>query len=111
MPPAQELAETRNRIAKINAAAQTRGIPTSVLLTELGTLLPREAWLTSVHFRATEGEVRLVAAARSSDPLSAFLLKLERDPLFEEAMLVREMEPAGAGQASVQFEIRLKVRP
>jgi len=110
MPSAQELAETRDRIAKINAAAQTRGLPTSALLTELETQLPAEAWLTSFHHRATEGEVLIVASAANADLLSAFLLKLERDPLFEQVMLMRELHPTGPGQAGVQFEIRLKVR-
>ena len=110
LPSARELAETRERVAKINAAAQTKGLPTSALLAELETLLPPEAWLTSFHHRAAHGEVLLVASAASADPLSAFLLKLERNPLFEEAMLMREMQPTGNGQPSVQFEIRLKVR-
>lgn len=110
MPAAQELAETRKRVAKINAVARTRGVPSTVLLGELETQLPPDAWLSSLHYRASEGDVRLVASARSSEPLSAFLLKLERSPLFEAVMLMRETQPGGAGQASVQFEIRLKVR-
>jgi Tfp pilus assembly protein PilN len=110
LPPAQELAQTRDRVAKINAAAQTSGAPISALLSELETLLPPEAWLTSVHHRAAEGEVLLVASAASTETLSALLLKLERDPIFEKVMLLREIQPAANGKASVQFEIRLKVR-
>lgn len=110
MPNAQELAETRERVAKINAAAQTKGVPTSALLAELEKQLPPEAWLTSFHHRAGEGDVVLVASAANADPLSAFLLKLERNPLFEQVMLMRELHPTGAGKPSVQFEIRLKVR-
>lgn len=110
MPSAQELAETRERVAKINAAAQTKGLPTSALLTELEKQLPPAAWLTSFHHRATEGEVLLLASAANADPLSAFLLKLEQNPLFDQVMLMRELHPPGAGQPGVQFEIRLKVR-
>lgn len=110
MPSAQALAETRERVAKINAAAQTKGLPTSTLLTELEKQLPPAAWLTSFHHRAAEGEVLLVASAANADPLSAFLLKLERNPLFDQVMLMRELHPTGAGQPGVQFEIRLKVR-
>lgn len=110
MPSAQELAETRERVAKINAAAQTKGLPTSALLNELETQLPPEVWLTSFHHRASEGEVLLVASASSADALSAFLLKLERDSLFDQVMLMREFHPTGTGQPGVQFEIRLKVR-
>jgi len=108
LPPASELGEVRARVARINAAAQTKGLPTLALLDDLEKQLPRDAWLTSVHHRATQGEVVLVAAARRADPLSDFLLKLEDDPLFEEVMLVREAQ-AGEG-AAVQYEIRLKVR-
>jgi len=111
MPPARELAETRDRVAKINAATQTKGLATPALLAELETLLPQEVWLTSFQHRAAKGEVLLVASAASADLLSDFLLKLERAPQFEEAMLVRELHPTGAGKPSVQFEIRLKVRP
>jgi Tfp pilus assembly protein PilN len=110
LPPAQELAETRERVARINAAAQTKGISTQALLAELEVQLPPQAWLVSFHHRAAEGEAVLVAAAASDEPLSGFLLKLEHDPLFEEAMLVRELQPSGAGKTGVQFEIRLKVR-
>lgn len=111
MPLARELAETRDRVAKINAATQAKGLATLALLAELETLLPQDVWLASFQHRAAKGEVLLVASAASPDPLSAFLLKLERAPQFEEAMLVRELHPAGAGKPGVQFEIRLKVRP
>jgi Tfp pilus assembly protein PilN len=109
LPSARELTQTRDRVAKINAAAQTKGLPTSALLSELATLLPLEAWLTSIHHRAAEGDVLLVAAAVNAEPLSALLLKLERDPIFEEVMLLREIQPAN-GRSGVQYEIRLKVR-
>jgi Tfp pilus assembly protein PilN len=109
LPPAQELAETRDKVARINAAAQTKGVPTLALLADLEKQLPRGAWLTSIHHRATEGVVQLVAAATRADPLSDFLLRLERDPLFEEVMLLREVQ-AGGNRPGVQYEIRLKVR-
>lgn len=110
MPSAQELAQTRERVSRINAVAQTKGISSLSLLAALEVQLPAEAWLVSFRHRAAEGEVLLVAAAASADPLSGFLLRLERDSLFEEAMLMRELHPSGAGESGVQFEIRLKVR-
>lgn len=111
LPAQRELNRTRERVARLNAVARTTGVQSSVLLSELETLLPPQAWLTRWHYRATEGTVSLVAAAPSAEPLSAFLLKLERSALFEQAMLMREVQPTGAGQGGVQFEIRLKVRP
>lgn len=110
LPPVQKLADTRDRVAKINAAVQTKGLSISALLTELETQLPPEAWLSSIHHRAVEGEVLLIASSANAGPLSVFLYKLERDPLFEEAMLVRELHPSGASKPIVQFEIRLRVR-
>jgi Tfp pilus assembly protein PilN len=111
LPSVQELAETRNRVARINAAVRTKGMPTLSLLADLEAMLPPEVWLASFHYRAAEGEVLLTASAASADLLSGFLLKLERDPLFEQAMLVRELQASGTGKAGiVQFEIRLKVR-
>lgn len=109
LPSVRDLAETRERVARINAKAQTKGVPTLTLLADIERQLPPEAWLTSFHHRAIEGEVSLVASAMSAAPLSAFMLKLEEDPLFEEALLVRESQPGGGSQ-NVQFEIRLKVR-
>jgi Tfp pilus assembly protein PilN len=109
LPPVSELAEMRERVARINAAAQTKGVPTTALLAKLETLLPSQAWLLSFHHRATQAEVTLIAAAPTAEPLSGFLLKLEHDPLFEEVMLLRELSPTSSGK-SVQYEIRLKVR-
>lgn len=106
MPTAQELSQTRNRIAKINAAARTAGVQSAVLLNRLETLLPPEAWLASLHYRATEGEVRMVVSAKNIQTLTSFLQKLEHDPLFEEVMLMHEMQAA----ANAQYEIRMKVR-
>lgn len=111
LPSVQELAETRNRVARINAAVRTKGMPTLSLLDDLEAQLPPEAWLVSFHHHATDGEVELIVSASSADLLSGFLLNLERDPLFEQALLVRELQPSGTGKTGiVQFEIRLKVR-
>ena len=110
MPSVQELSQTRERVAKINAATQTQGISILALLTELESQLPPQAWLQSLHQRAADGEILLVVAAATAGPLSDFLHKLERNPLFEQTMLMRELQPGAAGKAGVQYEIRLKVR-
>lgn len=107
-PSERELGRTRERVAQLNSLSRTVGVTSAVLMVELEALLPPQAWLTRLHYRATEGEVRLVAAAPGAEPLSAFLLALERSALFEQAMLMREVQTPG--MASVQFEIRLKVR-
>lgn len=108
-PTSKELSDTRNRVIAVNAATKTRGMSTVALLSELEKLLPAQAWLISLHHRAADGEVMLVAAAPSAPPLSDFLLQLERDPKFAEVLLLRESQ--GGSGTDVQYEIRLKVRP
>lgn len=108
--PMKELIETRERVASINAAAQARGLSTLMLLADLEKQLPRDAWLTSFHHRAPEGEVQLIASAARSDPLSDFLQRLEHDPSFDEVMLLREVRERAPG-SGVHYEIRLKVHP
>ncbi|MDH5206760.1 MAG: PilN domain-containing protein, partial [Hylemonella sp.] len=103
-PSERELARTRERVARLNALAQTDGLASAQLFGELEALLPPQAWLTLVHYRATQGEVRLLAAAPSAEPLSAFLNQLERSALFEQSLLLREIPPTGAGRSAVQFE-------
>ncbi|HEY6095569.1 MAG TPA: PilN domain-containing protein [Gallionellaceae bacterium] len=107
MPSAQELSETRRRVTAVNAVTRTRGMTTLALLAGLERKLPAQAWLVSLHHRAMEGEVMLVVAASSATPLSEFLLQLERDPEFSQALLLRETQGNGS---DVQYEIRLKVR-
>ena len=109
LPPERELGEMKNRVDKVNAAVQAKGAPVLALLADLEKQLPPGAWLVSFRHRAIEGEVQLVAAAGKSDPLSDFLQRLERDPLFDEVMLLREAQ-LGGNRAGVQYEIRLKVR-
>lgn len=106
----RELTHTRERVSHLNQLARTVGTQSAEVLAELETLLPPQAWLTRWHYRATEGELTLVAAAPSAEPLSLFLLQLERSALFEQAMLLREVQRTGAPDSPVQFEIRLKVR-
>lgn len=105
-----QLAHTRERLARLQAVARTRGMPEARLLGELEALLPPQAWLTRLHYRAGEGELRLMAAAATAEPLSAFLRRLEQSALFEQVMLLREVQPGAAEAGGVQFEIRLKVR-
>ncbi len=107
-PDLSVLMNTRNKVSAINAITKTRGISTVVLLEHLEKLLPSQARLVSLHHRATQGEILLIATAVNAAPLSEFLLKLEQDPVFSEVLLLHDIQ--GKADTSVQYEIRLKVR-
>ncbi len=106
----QELARTRERVARLNARARAAAVPSAVLLHEIETLLPAEAWLLRWHYRAADGALSLVAAAPRGEPLSVFLARLERSPWVEQALLVREAQASERDGSRVQFEIQVKVR-
>lgn len=106
----QELARTRERVARLNALARTAAVPSAVLLREIETLLPAEAWLVRWHYRAADGALSLVAAAPRAEPLSVFLARLERSPWVEQALLLREAQAAERDGSRVQFEIQVRVR-
>lgn len=105
----EETRRTRERVARLNELVRSGSLPSATLLTELESLLPPQAWLTRYHYRSAMGDVRLTAVAVNAEPLSIFLSRLERSPLFEQAMLAREVQ-GSSGPRHVQFEIRLKVR-
>lgn len=106
LPPAAELRALQQRVAALNALA---GGPRSALLptlVELEARLPEPVWLRSVHYVARSGELSLVAEAAAAEPLTQFLLELERSPLYSQVMLVRQTPR----DESVQFDLRMQVR-
>ncbi len=108
-PPVAELEDLKRRVAALNTLSGSRGRSVTSLLTDLEGWLPDQAWLVSLHARAKEGEVLLVAESGSVEPLTVFLLRLEQEPRFSEVLLVKQT-PQGAERKTVQFEIRLKDR-
>ncbi len=108
--PEQEMIEIRDRVARLNAITQTKGLTTLALLAKLETLLPGEAVLAGVHHRAKDGEFVVVAQAANADILSKLLQRLEEDVQFESVVLARQKEVSDGGRIAVQFEIRAKVR-
>lgn len=108
-PPAVELQGLKQRVAALNALSDNQGGSVTTLLVDLEQWLPDPVWLVSLHDRVKSGEVLLVAESESVEPLTAFLLRLERQPRFSEVLLVKQT-PRSAPRRSVQFEIRLKER-
>lgn len=109
-PSEQEMMEIRDRVARLNAITQTRGLTTLALLAKLETLLPADAALAAVHHRARDGELMVVAQAANAEILSKLLQRLEEDARFESVVLARRKEVSDGGKIAVQFEIRAKVR-
>jgi len=54
------------------------------------------------------GDVVLIVAAAGTVPLTTFLRALEREPRFQQVLLLHQTAAASGG--NVQFEIRLKER-
>ena len=110
LPPVAEATALRQRVAAVNARVLARGRPLTAILARLETLLPDQAYLVSMQRRVREGEMLLVAEADSAESLTAFLLKLEKDPWFSEVLLTRQAPQALGGRKVVQFELRVKER-
>ena len=108
-PPVVELQDVQRRVTALNTLSGNRGRSVTLLLVDLETWLPDQAWLVSVRDRARDGEVLIVAESESVEPLTAFLLRLEQQTRFSEVFLVKQA-PQGAPRRSIQFEIRLKER-
>jgi len=111
LPPSAEARVLKQRVAAVNARAMARGRPLIAILSRLEGLLPDQAYLASVQRRIREEELLIVAEADNPEPLTAFLLKLEKDPWFSQVLLTRQAPLAIGARKAVQFELRLKEAP
>lgn len=102
----RDLSSVRDRVQNLNQLIDHSGRPSPALLATLERLLPAPAYLLSLQHRVETGDVALIVAAASSAPLTAFLRALEREPLFQQVLLLHQTTAASGG--NVQFEIRLK---
>lgn len=112
LPPLAELEQLRERVQALNKLSGLRGWATPRLLAWLEARLPDNVHLVSLHHKPREGEALLVAESPQAEALTAFLLRLEREPGFAEVLLSKQGassrgEP-GAGAHAVQFEIRVR---
>jgi len=104
----RDLSSVRARVQRLNQLIGHTGRPTPSLLETLERLLPAAAHLVSLQHRVETGDVVLVVAASGTVPLTAFLRALERDPRFQQVLLLHQVSAATGG--NMQFEIRLKER-
>lgn len=105
---ARDLSSVRDRVQRLNELVGHNGRPTLSLLATLERLLPGPAALVSLQHRVETGDVVLIVAAADSVPLTAFLRALEREPRFQQVLLLHQAT-AKTGN-NTQFEIRLKER-
>ena len=108
-PSAAALQDLKLKVAALNTLSGAHGRSASSLLADLEHWLPDQVWLVSLHDRAKDGEVLLVAEAERVEPLTRFLLRLEQQARFSEVLLVKQA-PQGAPLRTIQFELRLKER-
>jgi len=106
----QDLASVRDRVRLVNGMVGLHGTSTLSLLEIFERLLPDTAYVVSLQHRAESGEVVLLVTADSATPLTAFLRALEREPQFQQVLLLRQSSAAAKHTGGVQFEIRLKER-
>ena len=106
--PAAELESLHRRIQALNKVSGIRGWSTPRLLGWLGGQLPDNVYLVSLAHKPREGEALLVAASPSAEALTAFLLRLEKEPRFAEVLLAKQGARGAPGAAAVQFEIRIR---
>ena len=117
LPAGAELESMRQRVSALNRLSGMRGWATPQLLAWLGEQLPDNVYLVSLNHRPRDGEAQIVAESHSAESLTAFLLRLEREPRFSEVLLSRQgargVQVAGGapGASAIQFEIRLRWKP
>lgn len=103
-----DMSAVRDRVQRLNLLIGHSGQTTPSLLETLERLLPGPAHLLSLQHRVRTGDVTLVVAAAGTTPLTTFLRALEREPRFQQVLLLHQASTANGG--FVQFEIRLKER-
>jgi hypothetical protein len=108
VPPAAELEAMRRRVSALNSLSGLRGWSTPQLLSWFEQRLPDNVSLVSLHHKPRDGEILLVAESPSAESLTAFLLRLEKEPQFSEVLLSKQGTRSGAGAAALQFEIRAR---
>ena len=107
LPPPADVAALRARVAQLNRLSTRQGKSLPELLQRLENSLPDAAYLVHLGYKAN-GEIQLVAESAGAEALTAFLVKLQQDAAFAEAMLTRQSQRTANGQRRIQFVIRLR---
>lgn len=106
-PPAAAVSAMKARVAQLNRLAPRQGQTLPELLQRLERALPDAAYLVHLSYKAN-GDIQLIAEATGAEALTAFLIKLQQDATYAEAMLTRQSQRATNGQRRIQFDIRLR---
>ena len=107
LPPLAAVSALRARVAQLNRLSTRQGQTLPELLQRLEKSLPDAAYLVHLAYK-TNGEIQLVAESAGAEALTAFLVKLQQDAAFAEAMLTRQSQRTTNGQRRIQFDIRLR---
>lgn len=110
LPEQAELLRLRDRVARVNDLSGLQGWPLPVLLARLESWLPDRAYLVQIHHRPAVGEVYMTVESDNAEMLSALLVKLQKEPHFNEVLLTKQARRDGRGGKRIQFELRLKER-
>lgn len=111
LPSVQELTDLKQRVGLLRELGGPAAGTFSSVLAELEALLPDSVRLVNLHYLVRDRSVELTAESSGAEPLTRFLLALERSARFSGVMLARQAQRDGAAGKTVQFEIRLKEGP
>ncbi|HKI99091.1 MAG TPA: PilN domain-containing protein [bacterium] len=109
LPPADELAALRHRVARINTLAETPGVAPLAVLQALETTLPDAVYLVSLRIDAVGGEVSLLAESGRSAALSDLLHRLEASKAFADVQLVQQQAVGTADRQRERAEVHLRL--
>jgi len=104
LPSNEILVRLRQEIRSINTLTGQAGMPLASLLTRLEKLIPPDASLVSLSYRARDGEAKLLVTAAQSGSLTRFMERLEQSGDFSRVLLTRQ---SSGPQNAIQFEIQL----
>lgn len=107
LPADAAIRTLKTRVEQLNRLHVSPGKPLPELLQHLENALPDPVYLVHLAYR-DGGEIQMIAESSGADTLTAFLVKLQQDAAFAEAMLTRQSQRTTNGQRRIQFEIRLR---
>ena len=108
LPAAAAVNDLKVRVAAVNALRAGEGEVLTAVLDRLARALPDSVYIERMSFRAANGEIGLIVESDNAASLTAFLLKLQQEPAFTQALLARQDQRMVQGRKRVQFELRLK---
>lgn len=108
LPTGSDMAALKSRVTVMRDLAGNAS-SLSLLLQRLEAQLPEHAYLVELRYKKQPvAQIELMAEARDAEPLTRFLLNLEKDKHFGEVLLARQAQRTTGGVKWIQFDIRLK---